>query len=72
MSRVTKLFVMVVNIVINSIIQSKLGNRDEKFYFPNCSMLMILMGGSWLDPVGRRRKESEWLWRLRVNVDYYK
>ena len=29
-----QLFVMVVNIVINSIIESKLGYRDEEFYIP--------------------------------------
>ena len=29
-----QLFVMVVNIVINSIIKSKLGYRDEEFYIP--------------------------------------
>ena len=29
-----QLFVMVVNIVINSIVESKLGYRDEEFYIP--------------------------------------
>ena len=29
-----QLFVMVVNMVINSIVEGGLGNRDEKFYVP--------------------------------------
>ena len=41
-----QLFAMVVKMVINSIVESGLGYRDEKFYVPICSMLM--MGCCWL------------------------
>ena len=49
-----QLFVMLVNIVTNNIMETKLGYRDEEFYIPVLSMLM--MGCCWPDPVRRQRE----------------
>ena len=48
-----QLFVMVVNAIIDRVVGSRRGYRDDDFYVPVCFMQM--MGCCWLDRVGRRR-----------------
>ena len=57
-----QLFVMVVNIVINSIIESKLGYRDEKFYIP-----VLFYADDGLLPA-RSCEEAEEMIRMVVEV----
>ena len=57
-----QLFVMVVNIVINSIVESKLGYRDEEFYIP-----VLFYADDWL-LLARSCEKAEEMIQMVVEV----